>query len=89
MSDGAGPRCGGVPAYSSTTRRLRDDRDLEHRRDRPRLSFNARRHERLSPVRQHDDVTGLEVRCGMLEEAEVLRAADGRRRHGRDHANAE
>jgi hypothetical protein len=27
---------------------------------------------RLAFVRQHDDITGLEVRCGVLEEAEVL-----------------
>jgi hypothetical protein len=31
-----------------------------------------RRHDRLASVRDHDNITGLEVRRGVLEEAEVV-----------------
>jgi hypothetical protein len=38
----------------------------------PRLCFNSRRHDRLASVRDHDDITGLEVRRRVLEEAQVF-----------------
>jgi hypothetical protein len=47
----------------------------------PRLCFNSRRHDRLASVRDHDDITGLEVRRRVLEEAQVfagLCRGDGR-----------
>ena len=46
------------------------DHDLEQRRERSWLSLDARRDERLPAVREHDDVTGLDVRRRVLEEPE-------------------
>jgi hypothetical protein len=50
------------------------DGDLEHRDQLSptRLGFNSRRHNRLPSVGEHDDITGLEVRRGVLEAAEVV-----------------
>ena len=50
------------------------DHDLEHgdQRPRTRLGLDASRHDRLTSVRDHDDITGLEVRRRVLEEAEVV-----------------
>jgi hypothetical protein len=66
--------------------RRRRDRHLEHRNQvpPPRLCLNTRRHDCLPSVREHDDITGLEVRRGMLEEAKVgagcvVEAVDGNR----------
>jgi hypothetical protein len=52
----------------------RGDGDLKHRNQLSptRLCFNSRRHNRLPSVRDHDDITGLEVRRRVLEEAEVI-----------------
>jgi hypothetical protein len=49
------------------------DHDLKHGDERPRtrLCFNASRHDRLSSLHEHD-ITGLEVRRRVLEEAEVI-----------------
>jgi len=53
---------------------LARDHDLEHGDQRPRawLGLDASRDERLSSVRDYDDITGLKVRRRMLEEAEVV-----------------
>jgi len=63
------------------------DHDLEHRdeRPRPRLCFSRRRHDAFSSVRDPDNITWLEVRRRVLEEAEifagrVMNAVDRRRR---------
>ena len=63
--------------------RCRGDRHFEQRRQRSRLALDPRRHERLAPVREKDDVTRLEVRRWMLEEAEVVacRVAEAVGRH--------
>jgi hypothetical protein len=37
-----------------------------------RLRFNPRRRDPLSSVREHDDIAGLDVRRGVLTEAEVV-----------------
>jgi hypothetical protein len=37
-----------------------------------RLCLDPRRHYRLPPISEHDDITGLEVRRGVLEDAEIL-----------------
>jgi hypothetical protein len=52
----------------------RGDGDLEHRNQLSptRLCFNSGRHGRLTSVGDHDDITGLGVRCRVLEEAEVV-----------------
>jgi hypothetical protein len=52
----------------------RGEGNLEHGDQRPgtRLCLNPRRHDRLPSVRDHDDITGLEVRHRMLEEAQVV-----------------
>ena len=52
----------------------RGDGDLEHRDQMPptRRYFDSRRHDRLAPVRDHDDITGLDVRRRVFEEAEVV-----------------
>jgi hypothetical protein len=38
----------------------------------PWLCLNTRRHECVPSVGEHDYITGLEVGCGVLEEAEVV-----------------
>jgi hypothetical protein len=38
------------------------------------LGLNTRGHDRLSPVLEYEDIARLEVRSGMLEQAEVLAA---------------
>ena len=38
----------------------------------PRLCFNSRRHERLASVGNHDHITRLDVRRGVLKEAEIV-----------------
>jgi hypothetical protein len=48
------------------------DHDLEQRRERPGLCLHASRDERLPAAWEDDDITGLEVRRGVLEEAEVV-----------------
>lgn len=49
------------------------DHDLEQRRERPRLGLDSSGDERPRPsVRQHDDVTQLDVRRRVLEETEVV-----------------
>jgi hypothetical protein len=53
-------------------------RDLEQCLERPWLSLHARRDERFSTVRKQDEVAGLQVRRGVLEEPR------GRRRRGHE-----
>lgn len=38
----------------------------------PGAASTPRRHDRLPSVRDHDDITGLEVRCRVFQEAEVV-----------------
>jgi hypothetical protein len=79
MSSGAGATF--TSAASSELRECvvgfeprRGDGHLEHRNQvpPPRLRLNTGRHERLPSVREHDDITELEVRRRVLEEAEVI-----------------
>ena len=65
------------PAGSSPlgrTHAVDGEQDLEHRDERPRpgLFLNPRRHDPFSSICEHDNITGLEVRRGMLEEAEIV-----------------
>ena len=62
------------------------DRYLEYGDERSgtRLCLNTRRHDRLPSVSEHDDITGLEVRRRVLDEAEIIagcvvEAVDGHR----------
>ena len=50
------------------------DQDLEHRDQRPwaRLCFNPRSYDPFSSVREHQNITGLEIGGGVLEETEIF-----------------
>jgi hypothetical protein len=69
VSSGEG-RCPG----SVSDRAIRSERDLEHGDQVPPtgLGFNSRRHQRISSIRQHENITGFEVRGRVLEGAEVV-----------------
>ena len=53
------------------TQRRRRDSDFEQRYQLTptRLCFNARGHERLASIRDHHDITRLDVRRGVLDQA--------------------
>ena len=59
---------------SVSDRAIRGDGNLEQGDQLPptRLGFNSRCHDRLSSVREDDNVTGLDVRGRVLEEAEII-----------------
>ena len=55
------------------------DHNLEQRRERSGFGLDAGCDDRLSAVREHDDVAGFDVRSGMLEESEVVASWSWRR----------
>jgi hypothetical protein len=64
----------------------RGDRDFQQRHQvtPTRLCFNARGHDRLTSVRDYDNVPGFKVRRRVLQEAEVVagRVMESVGRHG-------
>ncbi|MBM2823520.1 MAG: hypothetical protein HW413_2266 [Thermoleophilia bacterium] len=53
-------------------RGLHRDHHLKQRRELPTVRLHASRNERLPSVREHDDVTGLDIRRRVLDQAEVI-----------------
>jgi hypothetical protein len=68
------PQAGRNYGSASSASRRDGVTDFEDRDQMPpaRLCFNSRRHDRFAPVRDHDDITGFEVRRRVLQEAEVV-----------------